>query len=213
MYGHVVNRRPLWIRLLKRSNTLSKLHEVRKNQIRRAFVDQIIPKGGIGAELGVHKGYFTQLLLDVTRPQRLHLVDPWYLLSSEWVWAGGNQSTTDAVRGIIKCYAKQLVDGICVLNISDDLEFLTGLPDRYFDWVYVDTSHEYEHTQKELQILQHKVKFDGVISGDDWQTDPSHHHHGVCKAICEFLDASPFELIYGGDNDKQWAIRRKKSMT
>jgi hypothetical protein len=101
----------LWIRVLKRSNMLSKLHEVRKNRIRKSFVSQIIPRGGVGAELGVHKGYFTELLLEVTQPRRLHLVDPWYLLCGEWVWAGGNRSTTDAVRNIIKRYAKQLVAG------------------------------------------------------------------------------------------------------
>lgn len=209
-YGHVVNQRPLWIRVLKRSNMLSKLHEVRKNRIRKSFVSQIIPRGGVGAELGVHKGYFTELLLEVTQPRRLHLVDPWYLLCGEWVWAGGNRSTTDAVRNIIKRYAKQLVAGTCVLNISDDLEFLRNLPDGYFDWVYVDTSHEYEHTQKELQVLKDKVKSDGVIAGDDWQTDPAHRHHGVCRAIREFLASEPYELIYGSDADKQWAIRRNK---
>lgn len=213
MHGHVVNRRPLWVRVLKRSDTLSKIHEVRKNRIRKQFVETMIPKGGIGAELGVHKGYFTQLLLDVAQPKRLHLVDPWYLLCREWMWAGGNRSTTDAVRGVIKQYANELVKGTCVLNITDDLEFLRSLPDNYFDWVYVDTSHEYEHTQKELQILQHKVKANGVIAGDDWQVEPSHRHHGVCKAVREFLATAPYELSYGSNNDKQWAIRRKQDRT
>lgn len=208
MYGHVVNRRPLWVRLLKRSDAISRLHEHRKNRVRRRFVESMIPQGGVGAELGVHKGYFTKLLLEIANPKKLHLVDPWYLLTGEWTWAGGNRSTVDALRSIMKTFRDQLVDGTFVLNISDDLEFLKSVPDAYFDWVYVDTSHEYEHTKKELEILQHKVRADGVIAGDDWQTDPGHRHHGVCRAIREFLETAPYELVYQGDDDKQWAIRR-----
>jgi hypothetical protein len=83
---------------------------------------------------------------------------------------------------------------------------LPQFPDRYFDWVYIDTLHFYEHTRDELALLKTKVKVDGVIAGDDWLPDPSHRHHGVCRAVTEFVQAEPYELIYADEQDLQWAI-------
>lgn len=42
-----------------------------------------IKKGAVAAEIGVHKGEFSQLILDLTDPKELHLIDPWRYESSE----------------------------------------------------------------------------------------------------------------------------------
>ena len=70
----------------------------------------------------------------------------------------------------------------------------TRFPDDFFDWVYLDTTHEYGHTRDELEILRTKVKPSGVIAGDDWHEDPAHLHHGVCRAVREFCDRYGWEL-------------------
>jgi hypothetical protein len=93
------------------------------------------------------------------------------------------------------------------LVIDMDLAFLKRLEDGALDWAYVDTTHQYEHTKAELDLLQRKVKLGGVIAGDDWQLDPYHRHHGVCRAVREFVAVRPFELFYTSDSDMQWAIR------
>jgi hypothetical protein len=74
--------------------------------------------------------------------------------------------------------------------------------------VYLDSSHEYTHTLEELEILKHKVKPSGVIAGDDWQAEPSHRHHGVYKAINEFIDSNNYHVLYANESTKQWAITR-----
>lgn len=176
---------------------------------RRLFLEQYIPPGGVGAEIGVFKGQFTRILFEATRPQRLHLIDPWYLLGVEWPWARGNRSTTDALCSIIRRFKHQLASGQIVLNVADDLELLPTFPDGYFDWVYLDSTHAYEQTVSELALLKRKVKTGGVISGDDWREDPSHKHHGVCKAVREFVQQEPFDVLYASPRDKQWAIRAR----
>lgn len=197
--------------LAKRNSLVYYAHELRKNTIRRKFVQDILPAGGIGAELGVHKGYFTSCLLENAKPRKLHLVDPWYLLGGEWSWAGGNRCTVDGLIGVYRAYKKEIVAGQVQVHVSGDLEVLSGFSDGYLDWAYVDSSHEYEHTRQELQLLKTKVKQDGVIAGDDWRPDPSHPHHGVCRAVREFCELEGFELIYSSAQDKQWAIRRKST--
>lgn len=198
-----------WKTYASKLNTIEALLARRRDPLRAKFLEQTIPNGGVGAELGVYKGQFTRCILDVVAPERLHLIDPWYLLGEKWEWAYGNQSTIDALVGVLRTYAGELVCGRAVLHIGDDLEVLLTFPDSYFDWVYLDTSHDYGHSVKELELLSVKVKAGGVIAGDDWQADPAHAHHGLCRAAREFVAREPYDLIYANDTDKQWAIRRR----
>jgi hypothetical protein len=171
-------------------------------------VREVLPKGGVGAELGVQHGHFTRQLLDLTRPVRLHLVDPWYLLGKEWYWEEGRRRSTMAgLKGVLDEFEDELVRGQAVLEIGDDLEVLAACPDHYFDWVYIDSSHDYEHTTRELDLLGAKMKPGGMIAGDDWIEDPDHTHHGVCRAVKELLASGTHELIYASGTDLQWAIR------
>lgn len=197
-----------WKTYATRLNSVEAALARRRRATRARFLEQTIPSGGVGAELGVYKGYFTRTLLDVLAPETIHLIDPWYVLGARWEWAFGDRSTVEALVGILRTYAPELTSGRAVLHIGDDTEVLRTFPDRYFDWVYLDTTHDYSHSCKELELLAVKVKTDGVIAGDDWQSDPTHVHHGVCRAVREFVECEPYELIYADDVNKQWAIRR-----
>ena len=68
---------------------------------------------------------------------------------------------------------------VCEIHVGDDLEFLAGLPDAHLDWAYLDSSHQYEHTVAELELLDAKVAADGRILGHDWIEDPERHNHGA----------------------------------
>jgi hypothetical protein len=171
-------------------------------------VRDVLPSGGIAAELGVYKGDFSRELLDLAKPERLHLVDLWYLFGREWHFGRrSDRSTVGALKQVLDRCADELVSGRVRLHIGDDLVILETFPDRYFDWVYVDSVHAYEHTRLELEILTRKVKKGGLITGDDWIEDPAHPHHGVCRAVREFVAAAPAELVYAGAEDLQWALR------
>jgi hypothetical protein len=52
------------------------------------------------------------------------------------------------------------------------------------------------------------VKSSGIISGDDWRPDPNHIHHGVYKALNEFILKYNYELIYADDKNLQWFIKQ-----
>lgn len=76
--------------------------------------------------------------------------------------------------------------------------------------MYIDSSHAYDHTVEELEILKFKVKSDGIICGDDWRPDPNHRHHGVCKAVNEFLEKEGYELLYANEENLQWFIKKNE---
>jgi len=179
-----------------------------KNKLRKDFLE-ILPKDSIGAEIGVFKGNFSKNIKDIVNPRKLHLIDPWWTDGEEeWIWDSGNQGNkVDAYIKIVKYFENDIIDGKVVINIVDDLKYLPKISDNYFDWVYLDTTHQYEQTKKELEILKDKVKNGGLIAGHDWRPNPKHKHHGVFKAVNEFLKRYPYELIYL-DNFLQWCIRK-----
>lgn len=175
---------------------------------RVGFLESVLPKGGIGAEVGVHKGYFTSVLLAVAEPERLHIVDPWYVLGREWNWGAGDRSTVNALTRIMKRLETELAEGRVVLHIGDDLEILPDFEPGTFDWMYFDTTHTYEQTCKELRLAETLIKPEGLICGDDWRDDPAHAHYGVRVAVEEFCAERDFRLAYASADDRQWAIRR-----
>ena len=195
------------VRPVRRSERIQDIYESYKNHRRRDVLSELIPAGGVGAELGVHKGHLTPLLVDWFQPTKLYVVDPWYLLGPTWDWAAGDTSTVNALARTIRRLRPALEAGRAEVVVADDLVFLAGLADRTLDWVYLDSSHMYDHTVKELDLLTRKVKPGGVIAGDDWQPDPSHRHHGVCRAVHEFAAAGRLTLSYANADNHQWAAR------
>lgn len=183
--------------------------ELHKKQCRIQFIDQVLPKNGIGAELGVFKGHLSPLLLQYTRATKLHLIDSWYFRTAFWKWAGGNQSTVDGLIKVLRTFKQEIEAARVLVHVGDDLQVLATFPDAYFDWVYIDTSHTYDHTLRELRLLAEKVKRHGVIGGDDWQPDSSHKHHGVYQAIQEFIAAEAYRVIYANRDNQQWAIQKR----
>jgi hypothetical protein len=180
------------------------------NAARAEFLGRWLPKGGVGAELGVFQGRFSRALLASTEATRLHLIDPFYFFAPVWHWGEGNRSSVDALVAILQDFKPEIESSRVLVHVADDRAVLREMPDEYFDWVYVDTSHQYQHTCDELVLLESKVKSTGVISGDDWQPDPAHRHHGVCKAVGELLDTGRYELLAVDVESRQWAIRRAR---
>lgn len=175
---------------------------------RRARVlERVIKPGGVGVECGVYKGEFSLALLERLAPSRLYLIDPWYLVTREWHWGEGDRSTVSALCNILRRFEDELVSGRVMLRIDDDLVALAQFPDHHLDWAYVDSTHQYARTVQELELLRRKVRPGGIISGHDWQPDPGHKHHGVCKAVREAVDRGEFELVLVDEPTIQWAVR------
>ncbi|WP_185154288.1 class I SAM-dependent methyltransferase [Fulvivirga sp. M361] len=174
---------------------------------------KIVPKESIGIELGVFKGEFAVQLLRVTQPKELHLVDLWWVGFGEYYpdWGEytqfGKLKTKDAYQQAVDLVDKNDTDGVAKVHVGDDLKYLSTFEDGHFDWAYIDSSHAYEHTLKELMLLKDKVNPNGIIMGHDWRPDPDSRHHGVYQAINEFCSEQGWKLIKT-DFHTQWAIRR-----
>jgi hypothetical protein len=172
----------------------------------RLFRD-VIPKHGIGVELGVYKGTLSAFILSANQPRRLHLVDPWWKYEPRWHWAVGDKSSVRSLGALVIALEKEIASGKVELHVGDSVSALADFEDASLDWAYVDSTHTYEHTKAELELLKRKVRPEGIIAGDDWREDPQHRHHGVCRAVREFLAAQPsYRLVFR--ESAQWALSR-----
>ena len=161
-----------------------------------------LPKNAVGAEVGVFRGEYTRHIVRIAKPRELHLIDGWWELYGERYpdWGAytdhGRLTTRQAFADAQKAAPT------AEFHIGDDLEILERFPDRFFDWVYLDTSHQYEHTLQELDVLQRKAD---IICGDDWVEDPGSVHRGLSVAVTEFCDRNGW-AIDRSDPFGQWLI-------
>jgi hypothetical protein len=148
----------------------------------------LLPSNGIAAEAGVDEGNYSENILTLNRPKRLHLIDSW---SSE-------RFGEDKFNKIQSRFRAEVESGQVVINRGVSYDELGKFPDAYLDWVYLDTSHAYEDTAKELEVSRLKVKADGLIAGHDYTTGNIRRglRYGVIQAVNEFCLKYDWEMIY-----------------
>ena len=172
----------------------------------------LLPKKAVGAEIGVFAGLFSKALLSELEPVEFHMIDVWERMFSpnypDWgaYTAYGNLKTAvarEAARERAMVFSEKTK---VHLHETSSEKWLKSIPDEYLDWVYLDSSHSYEGTMTELDLLRRKMKPSGIITGDDFWRDPDSPHYGVFRAVHTFCLNSPFKLLYA-DHSGQWAIQ------
>lgn len=177
----------------------------------RRWILNHVPKGGVGAEIGVFRGHFSNLICQIAKPKKLYLIDPWTTIGATFGWGkeytNFDTLTTEAAREQSRASVEQHGDVECVI-IEDIYPRCASQIVEPLDFAYLDASHKYAPTLNELRHLDKQVKPGGLILGDDWAPDPANQHHGVFVAVQEFVAATDWEIIAAGPA-AQWALRRK----
>lgn len=150
----------------------------------RELLYQVLPKNGIGAELGVQHGINSVQLFQSSKPKKMYLVDLWELKYEDLK----SHRWDDWRKSIQLIFGDEIRSGQVELNKIDRLDFLNQLDDNYLDWVYIDTTHEYIDTKKEAELAIKKVKPNGVIAFHDFTVVPSLWSTGVVRAAIERIN-------------------------
>jgi len=170
--------------------------------IGRRFLMDIIPRNGIGAEIGVHRGGFAAELINNVQPRKFHLIDPWhYEPSVEYKnsWYGGvakgKQEEMDVrYKCVQQRFSQEIASGQVEINRGFSDVVSSQFAADYFDWVYIDGNHLYEFVKKDLESYFSKLKRGGLLIGDDYGTK-GWWNDGVTKAVDEFAKRSDIETI------------------
>ncbi|HWB64670.1 MAG TPA: class I SAM-dependent methyltransferase [Chitinophagales bacterium] len=149
---------------------------------------QHLPHNGVVAEAGVYRGDFSEQILAITQPAKLHLINNWGLTDM-----AGNE--IDFVK---QRFAGSIANNKVVLHNGTSVNMLAQFGDAYFDWVYLDTDHSYANTRAELELLALKVKQQGIIAGHDYthSSYKSNLKYGVIEAVNEFCLHRRWEFLF-----------------
>ena len=138
---------------------------------------------GEAAELGVHRGEFSHNFLSLwNAPGRLHLVDVWEEIDNyDYDRQHDYQLTIDKLSK----FGSERYN--IVKKFTTEAAFL--YPKEYFDFIYLDASHTYESSRRDIQMWWPKLKQGGIFAGDDYingNVNVAGYRFGVKDAVDEF---------------------------
>ncbi len=173
-----------------------------------------LPKGGVGAEIGVAEGIFSAAILAAAEPRALHLIDPWSHLETggDPLQGRGHLEGVDRALGgsfappaanaqgdvaFAAVEARFAGDERVRLHRQFSYKAAASFPDGYFDFVYIDGDHHYEFALRDLQDFAAKLKPGGLLFGHDFFEDDfaRQEHYGVVEAVNAFLKRSDFRFL------------------
>ena len=188
------------IKSLPGYQTLRKLWKPKN--ARQSLLHQM-PKNSIGAEIGVDQGSFSQQILEIVKPKKLHLIDPWeyqeeevYQVARYGAKGGKNQENMNTrYQNVVNKFSAEIASGQIVIHRDYSTNICSHFDDNYFDWIYIDGNHLYEFVKQDLELYYRTVKKGGFITGDDY-TEGGWWQGGVKKAVDEFISKGVVRVIW-----------------
>ena len=158
---------------------------------------------GEGAEIGVHKGSYSEYLLLHWQGMKVYSIDS-YLESERDVSASGipaPQTEHDAFyieaqRRLTKFGARSELIRLTSRAAADT--FRNG----QLDFVYVDALHYYDDVKEDISLWFPKVRKGGILAGHDYlDGERGGYTYGVKSAVDEFQRMSRLKLKVSRERD------------
>lgn len=143
-----------------------------------------IPKHCCTCEVGVATGNYSREIVDICQPRQHTMIDA-------YAYPGVYDEQT--YNTMCARFAPEICSGLVNVIRMDSYAGIGALPDAATDFIYIDSSHSYEVTKKELCIAHRKISQNGIIAGHDYVTgyfnfDRNQYiQYGVIDAVFEFM--------------------------
>ena len=194
---HLVKARKALGRLGRRVPVVSGFIAHRRRAARLAVL-HAMPRGSVCAEIGVWRGSFSALILEIVAPRRLHLIDPWEFHAGEpETWEGGRLARTQedmdqVFQGVARRFAAHPEVTIHRVRSEDAVRLFA---EGELDWVYVDGDHHYQSVRADLELYLPAVSPGGFIAGDDYFWGPE-LGLPVKQAVNEVVANGSLEMVF-----------------
>ncbi|WP_299837521.1 class I SAM-dependent methyltransferase [uncultured Jannaschia sp.] len=140
----------------------------KRDETRRKMLETL-PKGGTGAEVGVWEGRFSEAILEICAPVRLHLIDPWEYDPRFNNTGFGRKKNAERMPEMYEMVSARFAgDDRVVLHRATSEAALSAMADGDLDWIYIDGNHNAPFVDTDLDLASRKVRPGGVIAGDDY---------------------------------------------
>ena len=177
----------------------------------REFVLEMMPKNAVCAEIGVLHGQFSTRILEITRPKKLYLIDP-YLFelykTKQQVETGlatqaGQDDMDSRYIRVFRKFGREILEGQISFIRAKSAAACRVFSKDFFNWIYIDGDHTVEGALADLRNYTSLVLPGGYITGDDINRPP----FGVTEALELFMQDNTCEEIL--IRDHQFILRKK----
>ena len=144
----------------------------------RADLVRLLAERGMrrGAEIGVRQGAFALELCRAIPNLELLCIDPW-----RYYPTNPRQPSQDRQDANYRIAIERLAPYRVRLLRASSMEAVAEVPPATLDFVYIDGNHGYEYVREDLQAWSPRVRFEGIVSGDDYDAP------GVRRALHEYV--------------------------
>lgn len=161
----------------------------------------LLPKGGIVAEIGVAAGEFSDVMLKKLTPQRFDAFDIFRLHETKFATAltteemFGGMSHLEYYR---KRFAPYINRGEVRVIVGDSVEQLSQQPDASYDVIYIDGNHTYEGVLRDAEVASLKLKRDGYLIFNDYVMKDcfDDSQYGVVPVVNDFCARRGWAVAY-----------------
>ena len=142
---------------------------------------------GIGAEIGVQTGAYSEIILRESSLRKLYSIDCWKQLKSYKDIANKNQIKQ------YYYYLKTIVRLFKFGKRSRILRRFSKETSQHFkneslDFIYIDAQHSYNGCKEDIELWWPKLKKGGIFAGHDYLNGSlPEGEFGVKKAVDEFI--------------------------
>jgi hypothetical protein len=167
-----------------------------------AFYLKKLGLNGIGAEIGVQTGVFSEYLIKTAEFDKFYSIDFWGDVTPDVFNADGSNyirtNSEPLYQQTIKRLEKFGDKSIVIKNTS--IEASKMFKDGYFDFVYLDADHALEAIRNDIKNWYPKVKVGGILAGHDYLDGTLvwdkgiYSQFGVKTAVDEFCKEHDLEL-------------------
>ena len=140
----------------------------------RVLLIDRLPRGGEVAEIGTLRGEFARLILKISKPRKLHIVD----------------------LDLSKLVSDVRDDPRVSLHQGASPDILAEIADESLDWAYIDADHSYRGASRDAAAAARKIKPGGYLVFNDFaHIDPSMGRYGVHRAVVEFAVTNRWPVV------------------
>ena len=164
----------------------------------------ILKRFGVGVELGVAKGYYSDIILKHSKLKRLYSIDSWADHHNDEEYAEAQEML------------EEYGDRSIIMRMTFD-EALGQFYDNELDFIYVDGyAHTGQDDGKIMRSWYPKLKSGGIMAGHDYtemykQTIEAVDNFCVYAGVKPMVIPGDFGSLNGQDHYESWWFRKPSS--
>ena len=180
------------------------------NSFSRLCVLDKIPENGVCAEIGVLKGDYANLI-SLQSISKLFLIDPWISIPDiPHRWHAVSQEEMDSYR--LEVHDKFSNNDLVEILEEYSFDAVNNFEDNFFDWIYLDANHSYNHVIQDLQAWWKKLKPESYLCGNAYIDSPVARNvldFGVIPAVDDFIEEKFDEINHFEVIEDQFILQKK----